>query len=63
MPPAGTTTPVVPVADVPPQVLGGKGPLLRPAYDHLADMRAGETGNVLRQVGALQGSIEETARA
>lgn len=41
---------------------GGKGPLLRPVYDHLADLRAGETGDVLRQVRALVDSIEETAR-
>lgn len=48
--------------DVPPQILGGEGPLLRPAYDLLADLRAGPTGDALRAVREVQRSIEETAR-
>ena len=47
-------------ADVPPQVLGGKGPLLRPAYDHLADLRLSDVGDSLRGVRELQTSIERT---
>lgn len=41
---------------------GGKGPLLRPTFDHLADLRTGETGDVLRQVCALMESIDNTTR-
>ena len=51
-----------PPASVPAQTPGGKGPLLRPAYDHLADLRMGETGDTLRTVRELQRSIDETAR-
>jgi len=44
------------------QILGGKGPLLRPAYDHLADLRAGPTGDTLRTIQELRRSIEQTSR-
>lgn len=50
------------VPPVPTQIPGGKGPLLRPQYDHLADLRAGPTGDTLRDVRELQQSIERTTR-
>lgn len=51
-----------PALAVPTQVLGGKGPLLRPDYDHLAALRSGHTGDTLRAVRELRESIERTTR-
>lgn len=51
-----------PAPDVPVQVLGGKGPLLRPDYDHLAHLRSGATGEAIRTIRGLQESIERTTR-
>jgi hypothetical protein len=51
-----------PPPDVPKQIPGGKGPLLRPQFDHLATLRTGPTGDALRTVRELQRSIEQTSR-
>ena len=56
--------PAAPVApDVPPQREGGDGgPVLRPQFDHLADLRAGATGDALRAVRQLQTGVRRTTR-
>lgn len=53
---------VPPPPDVPTQILGGKAPVLRPDYDHLADLRIGPTGDTLRSIREIRRSTEETAR-
>lgn len=54
--------PPTPPPDVPSQFLGGKQPVLRPAYDLLADLRPDATGRTLRTMRELQESIERTTR-
>lgn len=48
--------------DVPGQVLGGKGPLLRPQYDLMADLRTGGAGPSIRLIRDIGESIEQTTR-
>lgn len=59
---SGVIVPPIVVPDVPPQVPGGKGPLVRPAYDFLADLRTGGTGPSIRLIRDINESIERTTR-
>lgn len=59
--PTDVTPPVVPV-EVARNVLGGKAPVLRPDYDHLAAMRMGETGDTMRIIRSIRRSGEEATR-
>ena len=54
--------PVVVSVDVPVQVLGGKGPLLRPDYDLMADLRTGDAGASIRLIRDINESLERTTR-
>ena len=54
--------PPEPPPDIPVQVLGGKGPLVRPAYDLMGDLRTGGTGPTIRLIGDINESIERTTR-
>lgn len=58
--PAGPPPP--PPVDVPVQVQGGKGPVLRPQFDHILDMRPGELGDRVRQIRDIGETLRRTSR-
>lgn len=45
-----------------PKPYGGKGPLLRPDFDHLVEYRLDATGSTIRTIRSVQKSQEETTR-
>lgn len=57
---AATPPPVV--VETPTQIPGGKRPVLRPTYDHLLELRAGETGATIRTIRTIRERGERSTR-
>lgn len=51
-----------PPPDVPRQVSGGKGPVMRPVFDHILDARPGAVAQQIREIRSIDETLRKVTR-